>query len=278
VGFINWGSSLSTAIPVIQKYRPAAAWFFAPTSISSLVEWTKETRKASPDTQIWVQVGSVSDALSVVKDVKPDVLVVQGSDAGGHGLALGAGVISLVPEVIDAVEALVVNEGRSSPLIIAAGGIVEARGAAAAFALGVSGVAMGTRFLASKEAVVAKGYQHEVLRAKDGGQTTIRSKLYDNLRGTTGWGESYDGRGIINKSYGDAVAGLDEDENKKLYEEAMKKGDEGWGVEGRLTTYAGTGIGLVKEVKSAGEIVREVSDGARDVLKSLSGAFASEKL
>jgi nitronate monooxygenase len=242
------------------------------------VEWTEETRKVSPDTQIWVQVGSVSDALSVIKSVNPDVLVVQGSDAGGHGLAQGAGVISLVPEVIDAVGALVAKDGRNAPVIIAAGGIVEARGAAAALALGASGVVMGTRFLASKEAVIAKGYQSEILRAKDGGQTTIRSKLYDNLRGTTGWGESYDGRGIINKSYRDAEAGLDEDENKKLYEEAMKKGDEGWGIEGRLTTYAGTGIGLVKEVKSADEIVREVRDGAKNVLERLSGASIAGKL
>jgi nitronate monooxygenase len=63
-----------------------------------------------------------------------------------------------------------------------------------------------------------------------------------------------------------------------IYEEAMMMGDEGWGVEGRLTTYAGTGIGLVKEVKSAEEIVREVRDGTRDVLGKLSGTFVTGKL
>jgi nitronate monooxygenase len=225
-----------------------------------------------------VQIGSVSDALSVVKNVQPDVLVVQGSDAGGHGLAQSSSVISLVPEVTDAIAALVAKEGGQAPVIIAAGGIVEARGAAAALALGASGIVMGTRFLASTEAVIAKGYQSEVVRAKDGGQTTVRSKVYDNLRGTTGWSESYNGRGVINKSYQDAVAGLDEDENKKLYEEEVRKGDAGWGVEGRLTTYAGTGVGLVKEVKNAEEIVREVRDGAKDVLQRLSCATISAKM
>ncbi|KAF2708565.1 inosine monophosphate dehydrogenase [Pleomassaria siparia CBS 279.74] len=269
VGFINWGSDLSISMPVIQKYRPAAAWFFAPKSIASLVQWTISTRNASPDTEIWVQVGSVSDALAVVKSVQPDVLVVQGSDAGGHGLAQGAGVISLVPEVSDAVDALVTKEGGYSPVIIAAGGIIECRGAAAALALGASGVVIGTRLLASKEAKIAKGYQDEVLRAKDGGQTTVRSKVYDNLRGTTGWSDSYNARGIINNSYTDAMAGLDEDENKKLYNEELNKGDDGWGVEGRLTTYAGTGVGLVKGVMSAEDIVKEVRQGAKDVLAGL---------
>lgn len=218
-----------------------------------------------------MQAGSVAEALSVVRGVQPDVLVVQGSDAGGHGLAQGAGVISLVPEVSDAVAALVAKEGGHAPVIIAAGGIVEGRGVAAALALGASGVVMGTRFLASKEAKIAKGYQDEVVRAKDGGQTTVRTKVYDNLRGTTGWADTYNGRGIINKSYTDAVAGLNEDENKKLYNEEVSKGDAGWGVKGRLTTYAGTGVGLVTDVMSAAEIMNEVREGTRHVLERLNG-------
>ena len=278
MGLVNWGASLSDSIPLIQTYRPAAVWFFAPKSVSSLIEWTEGTRRASPETKIWVQVGSVLEAVSVVRNVQLDVLVVQGTDAGGHGLAQGAGVISLVPEVSDAIESLIAKEGGQAPVILAAGGIMEARGVAAALALGASGVVMGTRFLASHEANIAKGYQDEVVRASDGGQTTVRTKVYDNLRGTTGWAETHNARGIINRSYTDAVAGLDDDENKKLYDAETRKGDAGWGVEARMTTYAGAGVGLVRSVMGAGDIVKEVREGTRGVLERLNGGLVTGKL
>lgn len=214
-----------------------------------------------------MQIGSVCEAVDVVKEVRPDVLVVQGTDAGGHGLARGAGLISLLPEVADAISSLLPNE-TERPVLIAAGGIAEKRGAAASLMLGASGLVMGTRFLASHEAVLAKGYRDEVLRAKDGGQTTVRTKVWDNARGTTGWAETHNGRGIINRTYTDAMDGMADDENKKLYEADMQKGDEGWGIEARLCTYAGSAVGLVKEIKGAAEIVREVREGAIELVES----------
>jgi nitronate monooxygenase len=268
VGFINWGASLDDALSVLGKYRPAAVWFFAPKDLKSLESWTSSVRKASPETKIWIQIGSVNEALTALQ-VKPDVIVVQGTDAGGHGLARGASLVTLLPEVDDAVTAFYQKEGGSKPILLGAGGVTESRGAAAAFALGASGVVLGTRLLASKEANIAKGYQDEVLRASDGGQTTVRTKVYDNLRGTTGWAETHNARGIINKSFTDAIEGMPDEENKRLYEEETKKGDSGWGIENRMTTYAGSGVGLIKEVKGAAEIVNEVRDGVGKVFGRL---------
>lgn len=272
IGFINWGSDLAAALPLIQEYRPSAVWFFAPHSPAQLHQWTLETRKVSPHTRIWVQIGSVEQAIESVRVAAPDVLVVQGTDAGGHGLVRGASVVSLVPEVSDAVEAFVQSKrdkGRNvrKPVLLAAGGIMEARGAAAALVLGASGVCMGTRFLGSREAVITKGYQNEVIRASDGGQTTVRTKVYDEVRGTTGWADTYNGRGVLNKTYVDWEKGMEHAENKKLYDAEILKGDSGWGVDGRMTTYAGTGVGLVKEIMGAGDIVREVREGAVNVLR-----------
>ncbi|KAF2441277.1 NPD-domain-containing protein [Karstenula rhodostoma CBS 690.94] len=278
VGFINWGADLSTAIPLIAQYQPAAVWFFAPTSMSSLSKWTTQTRNASPRTKVWVQIGSVKEAVEAMQAARPDVLVVQGTDAGGHGLAQGASLITLLPEVSDNVSPKC-GEGRyPQPILIAAGGIADARGVAAALALGAPGVVLGTRFLASPEANISKGYRDEILRANDGGQSTARSKIYDNLRGIAGWAETHNARGVINKSYVDAMAGMDEEENQKLYEEEVKKGDAGWGVEARMTTYAGSGVGLVRDVKPAGDIVREVREGSRAVLEGLSGGAVVGKL
>lgn len=276
IGFINWGASLPSSLPLIQQYRPAAVWLFSPSSTTSLIEWTQGIRKASPETKVWVQIGSVADAVEAVRAVQPDVLVVQGTDAGGHGLAQGASLISLLPEIVDTIHSLATQEGLPTPTIVAAGGISESRSAAAALTLGASGVVMGTRFLASPEANISKGYRDSVLRTTDGGQATVRTKVYDNLRGTTGWAETYNGRGIINKSYTDALAGMDEDENKKLYGEAMGKGDAGWDIDGRMTAYAGSAVGLVKEVKGAGDVVREVREGARAVLERFGNAAGVE--
>ncbi|KAL2048887.1 hypothetical protein ABVK25_010839 [Lepraria finkii] len=267
VGFINWGVDLSTALEAMREQIPAAVWFFAPKRNKDLIEWTSKIRESSSRrTKVWIQIGTVADAIQVAKTCSPDVLVVQGADAGGHGLAQGAGIVSLLPEIADALKEA---EMGSIPLI-AAGGIVEGRGTAACLALGASGVVMGTRFLASKEANIAKGYQDDVLRTRDGGLSTARTNVYDTLRGTTGWPGRYNGRGILNRSFWDAQNGKSTDENKRLYDEALQTSDEGWGEDGRLTAYAGSGVGLVKEVKSAHEIIEEVRSDALEVMSKIS--------
>jgi nitronate monooxygenase len=269
IGFQNWGSDMNLAMPVIRKHQPAAVWFFAPYQLSDLLPWAKETRAVTEGkTKIWVQVGTVAEAIEVAKTTKPDVVVVQGSDAGGHGLQQRASIISLLPEVSDAFA----KAGIKIPLI-AAGGISDGRGAAAALALGASGVALGTRFLTAEEATIAKGYQEEVLRVSDGGVSTVKTKLYDVVRGTYDWPPAYDGRGVANRTYRDALHGMADGENRELYKEAMKQGDEGWGPEGRLTTFAGTGIGLVNKVMPAEDIVKEVQKEVLEVLDRTAQRF-----
>jgi nitronate monooxygenase len=262
VGFINWGADLSNAMPLIREYKPAAVWFFAPSSLTSLSEWVFKSREVSPNTRVWIQVGSVKETKDVVLTTQPDVLVVQGTDAGGHGLAQGASLISLVPEVHDILSSLFANSLKK-PILIAAGGIMDSRSTLAALVLGSSGICMGTRFLATPEAKISKGYKNHVLTASDGGQSTVRTKVYDNLRGTIGWAGSHNARGIVNKSYWDHVQGMSEDENKMLYQKEMEKGDAGWGDEARMTAYAGSGVGLVRELKGAGEIVKEIREGVQ---------------
>ena len=148
---------------------------------------------------------------------------------------------------------------------MAAGGVVEGRGVAACLALGAEGVVMGTRFLASTEASIAKGYQDAVLRAEDRGVSTVRTKVYDTLRGTTGWPERIGGRGIINQSFLDAKDGQVTDDNKEAYAEALKTGDLGWAEGGRLTAYAGTGVGLINKIQPAKEILQEVREHVRNI-------------
>jgi nitronate monooxygenase len=273
VGFLNWGADLELAVREFKKLplKPAAAWFFAPKSTEDLVNWTKQIRDATQNkTKIWIQVGTVASALEVVRTCKPDVLVVQGCDAGGHGLVQASSIISLLPEVSDAL--FEAGFARGSIPLIAAGGIMDGRGVAAALMLFAGGVCMGTRFLASEEAEISRGYKKAIVDASDGGVNTVRTTLYDRLRGTSGWPEGYNARGVTNKSLKDSESGMDFEENRRLYAEAMKLGDEGWGKEhGRITTYAGTGVGLVKSIAPAGQIVKDVLEEVKVLVPWRSG-------
>jgi len=221
-------------------------------------------RETAPKVQIWIQVGTLKEAIQAAKSKSPpDVLVIQGAEAGGHGRANdGIGFITLLPEIADALRQYDIP-------LVAAGGILDGRGAAAALCLGASGIVMGTRFLASTEARISKGYQNEVIRASDGGTNTTRTQLYNKLRGTFGWPEAFSPRTIVNKSWHEHVSGKSFEELKVLHDEAVKAGDAGWGPEGRLATYAGAGVGLIHDVQGAGGIVSGVRDDAKRIIKDL---------
>jgi nitronate monooxygenase len=273
VGFQTWNGDLNEAALAVALHRPCAAWLFAPRhGQEELNSWTACLRSASPQTQIWIQVGTLSEALAAVNSSSPpNVLVVQGAEAGGHGRAKdGIGLITLVPEIADATP-------DSGVPLIAAGGIADGRGVAAALGLGAAGVAMGTRFLASHEARIRKGYQDEVIRATDGAMSTTRTHLYNHLRGTWGWPEEFSPRGIINQSWLDHQAGMRFEELKKLHDEAAKSGDAGWGPDGRLATYAGASVGLVRSVEDAGVIVQKARGEAKAILISLVEGELSKK-
>ncbi|RAL12583.1 nitronate monooxygenase [Aspergillus homomorphus CBS 101889] len=264
VGFQLWSDDLDIAITAIERFKPCAAWLYAPREGPGEYDvWSRRIRTVSAQTQIWIQIGTLAEARELLHSQElPDVIVVQGAEAGGHGRAHdGLGLITLLPEVADLVAGRV-------PLF-AAGGIADGRGAAAALCLGASGVVMGTRFLASEEARISGGYQQEIIRASDGAASTTRTLLYNHLRGTMGWPSHYSPRTITNRSFVEHQQGRPFAELKALHDEALKAGDQGWGPAGRLATYAGASIGLIHEVKSAATTVREIQEEVRAKLPSL---------
>ena len=266
VGYQLWADDLEVATTAIGNHKPCAAWLYAPRQGPKDFDlWSNRFRQASPETQIWIQIGTLKEAQQLLQNVeKPDVVVVQGAESGGHGRAKdGIGLITLLPEVADAMA------GSQIPLI-AAGGIADGRGVAAALCLGASGVAMGTRFLAATEARISRGYQDEIVRASDGAVSTTRTLLYNHLRGTFGWPEDYIPRTIINRSHIEKEEGKSFEELKELHDEASKAGDSGWGPNGRLATYAGASIGLIHDVKDAGDIVRGAKTDAIGMLQKFS--------
>ena len=115
--------------------------------------------------RVWMQVGSMEEAGKAAGE-GVDLIIVQGSEAGGHNKA-EAGTFTLLPAVVDAV----------APIpVLAAGGITDGRGLAAAMMLGAVGAWCGTRFLACAEADASAEYQSTVLRAAPG--STVLTDLF----------------------------------------------------------------------------------------------------
>jgi nitronate monooxygenase len=245
-------------LEVLARWRVSVVWLFAEVDLGDYVSWVKEVRKACGEgVQVWIQTCSVGAALELTREAKPDVLVMQGSDAGGHGWERGAGVVSLVPETRDALD----REGLYEVKVAASGGLVDARGVAAALSLGAEGVVMGTRFLASEEVNAHSAYKQQVLEGRDGGQYTIRAKLFDELKGKNIWPGQYDGRGVVSQSFKDFKDGVGIDEIRKRHKDAVsEESDMGWGQSKRAVVWSGTGVGMVSQIQPAGDIVREVRE------------------
>lgn len=176
--------------------------------------------------------------------VGADAIIVEGMEAGGHVGELTTMV--LVPQVVDAVDVPVV----------AAGGIADGRGLAAALMLGAEGVQVGTRFMCAAECTIDPKVKDRILRAGD--RDTI----------VTGYSTGHPARVIRNKlarefermDKADMGAELEKMGEGKL-RQAMQDGDVQWG-----SLMAGQIAGMVSEIKPAAEIVADIVSGADRLL------------
>lgn len=268
LGIIVIGASLSSTLPLLAKYKPAVVWLsFAETS--EFAYWTHSIRQASACTKVWIQVGNVGTALQAAQACRPDALVLQGSDAGGHGHARGSSIITLVPEVADTLHA----HGIGNIPLVTAGGIMDGRAATAALMLGASGVVMGTRFLGAEEAELPSDYRREILRAADGGESTVRSRVFDEMWGPSPWPEMYDGRCLRNSCYDDLQKGRSMEEIRSRIYQKMYSGPSGkMDLKDVSSIWAGAGVGMVKRTEAADSIVKEVRDIAKQRLQLLHGS------
>ncbi len=115
--------------------------------------------------------GKVRHAVAAV-EAGCDVVVAQGTEAGGHTGTVAT--MPLVPQIVDAV-------GDRVP-VVAAGGIFDGRGLAAALALGADGVWVGTRFIATPEAHVVSGYREALIEGRDDDTVITRAYTGKTLR------------------------------------------------------------------------------------------------
>jgi nitronate monooxygenase len=176
------------------------------------------------------------------------IIVAQGSEAGGHGADRAT--LPFVPEAADLI-------ARESPdtLLLAAGGIADGRGLAAALMLGADGVLAGTRFWASREALVHE--RHHAAAVAATGDQTVRSSLPDIAR-QLDWPKPFDIR-VSDNAFIAKWAGRDAALKGAIaaegpaYREAFMAGDPD-----KAAVIFGEAAGLVADIPSAGEIVERM--------------------
>ena len=206
------------------------------------------------------QVQDVEDARAATA-AGADVIIAQGTEAGGHGARRAT--LPLVPAVVDAV--------APTP-VLAAGGIVDGRGLAAALMLGAQGVLMGTRFYAATESLGHQGAKERVVAAT--GSDTRRTRVFDVVR-QHAWPERYTGRALRN-TFLERWDGHEDDLEAALdteipaFVEAMEEGDFDTAL-----VWAGEGVDLISDIAPAAELVRRIGAEAEACLQH-TGEFLSD--
>ncbi|MGH6985577.1 MAG: NAD(P)H-dependent flavin oxidoreductase [Caulobacteraceae bacterium] len=205
----------------------------------------------------------------------PDILVAQGWEAGGHV----KGEVATLP-----LTRVVVEAARGVP-VLAAGGVVDGAGLAAVLALGATGAWIGTRFLASREAAIHPDYQRRLIAATE--TSTVWSSLYDlgwpdaphrTLRNSTfeAWEAAGRPPSGARPGEGEAVARLGDGRPLPRYAAVTPPPGANGEIEA-LSLWAGQGVGLVREIKGAGEIVAEIAAEAEATITVLARRLAQER-
>ena len=176
VGFLTWAIKAS-AVEHALSYRPRAVML----SFGDPAPYTELIRGAGA--ALIIQVTDLDEARQAL-DAGADVIVAQGTEAGGHGGERGRSTMSFVPVVADL--------AAPTP-VLAAGGIADGRGIAAALCLGAAGALIGTRFFATPETLADPAVTKAIV---DGhGEDTARNRVHDILRGSP-WPSRYPGRSL----------------------------------------------------------------------------------
>lgn len=204
----------------------------------------------SGQTRVLHVVSSVKHA-KVAENAGVDALVCEGVEAAARNGFDELPLFSLIPQVADAVKIP----------IIAAGGIADSRGIAAAFALGAEGVQLGTRFVAVRESIAHQNYKNAIVEAGDVDTVITCRPLIPS-------------RSLKNTEFTQVLLGMEQagasaDEIREFMGHAASRRA---GLEGDLDNgeaYCGSSAGLIHEIMTAQEVIQRLVDGYPEVVKKL---------
>ncbi len=190
-----------------------------------------------------------------------DIIVAQGGEAGGYGGSVAT--MTLVPQVVDAVRPLPV---------IAAGGITDGRGLAAALMLGAQGVNVGTRFLATVESPIAEGHKQAILDGNS--EDAIKADVWNDINPLPGNAGYFTVARALRTSFLDEWQAHREDvdrERQRIQDEMAAAGQAGRFHE--LMAFAGQSSGAISSIVPAADVVRAIASEAEELLRGAASRF-----
>ncbi|MFC9758938.1 nitronate monooxygenase [Streptomyces sp. NPDC056921] len=245
IGFQAWAIDVAVVARALE-HGPAAVML----SFGDPSPFVEHIRSAGA--VLIIQATDMEEARRAV-DLGADVIVAQGTESGGHGARNGRSTLPFVPAVVD----------LATPVpVLAAGGIADGRGVAAALALGAEGALIGTRFQATTEALLAPGTAQAIVEGC--GEDTERNRVLDIARSSR-WPSKYTAR-TLGHPYLDAWRGREDElaaapHAQQAYQEAVVRGEIP-----PMPRWASEAIDLIDDLPSAFDLVRTLAAQAAQAL------------
>jgi len=238
IGFITWDLAASPdRLEAALACRPTAVML----SFGDPSSFVGRIRDSGARLILQVQTLEAAERAAALE---PDLIVAQGTEAGGHGGARA--LLPFLPAVVD----------RVSPIpVAAAGGISDGRGIVASFALGAAAVLIGTRFYAAEESLAATAAKARIVAGS--GDATIRTRIFDIVRRLP-WPKAFTGR-VLRNAFTERWHGKEDELENELDRENLRYADAvQTGNFGTAAVWAGEGIDLISAVAPAQEIVERL--------------------
>ncbi|MFG2518628.1 NAD(P)H-dependent flavin oxidoreductase [Streptomyces sp. NPDC048527] len=245
IGFLTWGIDVGVVERAL-AYGPRAVML----SFGDPSPYAERVRQAGA--LLILQVTDLEEAEQAA-DLGADVIVAQGTESGGHGALRGRSTLPFVPAVVDLVDPVPV---------LAAGGIADGRGLAAALVLGAAGALIGTRFQATTESLVDPSIAKAIVEGR--GQDTERSTLLDIARGSR-WPAKYPAR-TLGHPYLDRWRGREAELAADPQARQDYQDDVARGTIPPLPVWAGEAVDLITDLPSAADLVATVATQAEEAL------------
>ena len=244
-GFLTWAASADAVAHVVDRGARAVLFSFGdPSSLIAPVRQAGVT--------LILQVTDLEEARRAV-DLGAGVIVAQGTEAGGHGARRGRSTFPFVPTVVDL--------AAPTP-VLAAGGIADGRGLAAALALGAAGALIGTRFQATQEALVDPSTAEAIVDGR--GADTERNRILDIARGSA-WPAQYTAR-TLPHPYLDRWRDREADLAADPQAQADYRAEVASGAIPPQPVWAGEAVDLITDLPSAADLVPALAAQAEQAL------------
>lgn len=245
VGFLTWAIDVD-AVERVLEHNPSAVML----SFGDPSPFVDRIRQSGA--VLIIQVTDLEEARQAV-DLGADVIVAQGTESGGHGARHGRSTLPFVPVVVD----------LAAPVpVLAAGGIADGRGVAAALALGAAGALIGTRFQATAEALVDPSIAKAIVEGR--GQDTERSRVLDIARGSR-WPSKYTARTLghpyLDRWRGREAEIAEDSQAQQAYQADVARGDVP-----SLPPWASEAVDLITDLPPAADLVPTLAAQAEDAL------------